>query len=64
MLEELLPYVRRAMPAEAQRVERSLAYYQHRTLPPLDKLINRDALQAPEFKAGAVFREYPAPRPY
>jgi len=64
ILEELLPYVRRAMPAEVERVERSLAYYQDRTLPPLDKLINRDALQAPEFNAGAAFREYPAPRPY
>ncbi len=62
--EELLSYARRAMPSEAERVARTLAYYQENTLPPLDELINDTALQAPAFDASAAFRDYPAARPY
>jgi len=62
--EELLAYVRHAIPAEAGRVAQALAYYQDKTLPPLDELINYAALQAPAFNASAAFRDYPAPRPY
>ncbi|MGB5717810.1 MAG: tetratricopeptide repeat protein, partial [Gammaproteobacteria bacterium] len=42
--EELLSYARRAMPGEADRVALTLAYYQDKTLPPLDELINYAAL--------------------
>ena len=62
--EELLSYARRAMPAETERMTQTLGYYQARTLPPLDEVINYAALQAPAFNASAAFREYPAPRPY
>jgi tetratricopeptide (TPR) repeat protein len=62
--EELLSYARRAMPGEADRVAQTLAYYQDKTLPPLDELINHAALQAQGFNATAPFRDYPAARPY
>ena len=62
--EELLSYARRAMPGEADRVAQTLAYYQDKTLPPLDEVINVAAMQAPPFNASAPFRDYPAPRPY
>ena len=62
--EDLLAYVRQSMPAEEGRVAQALAYYQDKTLPPLDVLINYAALQAPAFNASAAFRDYPAPRPY
>jgi len=62
--EELLSYARRAMPGESERVAQTLAYYQAQTLPPLDEIINVDAMQAPAFTASAAFRDYPAPRPY
>lgn len=64
MQKELLSYVRHAIPAEEGRVTRTLVYYQDKTLPPLDELINYTALQAPAFNASAPFRDYPAPRPY
>jgi len=64
MQEELLSYARRAMPGEADRVALTLAYYQDKTLPPLDELINYAALGAQGFNATAAFRDYPAPRPY
>ena len=62
--QELLSYVRSAMPAEADRVAQILADYENNTLPPLDKLINYAALQPAPFNAAAVFSEYPTPRPY
>ena len=62
--EELLSYARRAMPGEADRLGQTLAYYQDKTLPPLDEVINYAAMHAPAFNASAAFREYPAPRPY
>ena len=64
MQETLLSYARGAMPGEAERVAQTLAYYQARTLPPLDEVINYAALQAPPFSASTTFRNYPAPRPY
>ena len=62
--EELLAYVQQAMPIEADRVGRTLSYYQQGKRPPLDELIDRSVLQAPAFNATAPFRDYPAPRPY
>jgi hypothetical protein len=62
--EELLSYARRAMPSESERVAGTLAYYQDKTLPPLDELINYTALQPQGFDATAAFRDYPAARPY
>ncbi len=62
--EELLSYARRAMPGEADRVALTLAYYQDKTLPPLDELINYAALGAQGFNATTAFRDYPAARPY
>jgi len=62
--ENLLSYAQRAMPAEADRVAKTLAYYQDKTQPPLDELINHAALQPAPFNASAVFRDYPAARPY
>ncbi|MGB5425882.1 MAG: tetratricopeptide repeat protein [Gammaproteobacteria bacterium] len=64
MQEALLSYTRHAMPGETERVAQTLAYYQEKTLPPLDVVINYAALQAPAFNASAAFRDYPAPRPY
>ncbi len=64
MQETLLSYARRTMPGEEERIAKTLAYYQAQTLPPLDEVINYAALQAPPFAARAVFRDYPAPRPY
>ncbi len=64
MQEELLSYAHRAMPGEADRVAQTLAYYQDKTLPPLDELLNYAALEAQRFNATAAFRDYPAPRPY
>jgi tetratricopeptide (TPR) repeat protein len=62
--EELLAYARRAMPSESERVAGTLAYYQDKTLPPLDELINYTALQPQRFDAAVAFRDYPAARPY
>jgi tetratricopeptide (TPR) repeat protein len=62
--EELLAYARQNMPAEADRVARTLAYYQQGTCPPLDELIDRSVLKAPPFNATAAIRDYPAARPY
>ncbi len=62
--EELLSYAQQRMPAEAERVARTLSYYREGKRPPLDDLIDRSALQAPEFNATAPFRDYPAARPY
>ena len=62
--EELLAYLQQAIPTEADRVARTLSYYQQGKRPPLDELIDRSALQAPAFNATAPFRDYPAPRPY
>ncbi|MGB5178056.1 MAG: tetratricopeptide repeat protein [Gammaproteobacteria bacterium] len=62
--EELLSYARRAMPGEADRVALTLDYYQDKTLPPLDELINYAALGAQGFNVTAAFRDYPAARPY
>ncbi len=64
MQEELLSYARRAMPAEAERLAQTLAGYSEKTLPPLGKLINYDAMQPPAVDASAAFRDYPTPRPY
>ena len=62
--EQLLSYAQRAMPAEAERVSKMLAYYRDGTLPPLDELINHKALQPAKFNAEVAFRDYPAARPY
>jgi tetratricopeptide (TPR) repeat protein len=62
--ENLLSYAQRAMPAEADRVAKTLAYYQGKTLPLLDELINHAALQPAKFNATLAFRDYPAARPY
>ena len=62
--EELLSYARHAMPGEADRVALTLAYYQEKTLPPLDELINYAALGSQGFNATTAFRDYPAARPY
>jgi len=62
--ENLLSFAERAMPAEVERVAKTLAYYQDKTLPPLDELINHAALQPAKFNATAAFRDYPAHRPY
>ena len=62
--QELLSYVRSAMPAEADRVAQILADYEDNTLPALDKLINYAALRPAPFNATAVFSDYPTPRPY
>ena len=62
--EELLSYAQQHMPAEADRVARTLSYYQEGELPPLDDLIDRSALQAPPFSASATLRDYPTARPY
>ena len=62
--ENLLSFAQRAMPAEVGRVTKTLAYYQDKTLPPLDELINHAALQPAKFNATAEFRDYPAYRPY
>lgn len=64
MQETLLSYARNAIPGEEDRLAKTLADYQARTLPPLDEVINYAALQAPPFTASAAFRDYPAPRPY
>ena len=61
---ELLSYAQQHMPAEADRVARTLSYYQEGELPPLDDLIDRSALQAPPFSASATLRDYPTARPY
>jgi len=62
--ENLLSFAQRAMPTEVERVAKTLAYYQDKTLPPLDELINHAALQPAKFNATAAFRDYPAHRPY
>jgi tetratricopeptide (TPR) repeat protein len=62
--ENLLSYAQRAMPEEVDRVAKTLAYYQDKTLPPLDELIDHAALQPARFNATAEFRDYPATRPY
>ena len=62
--EELLSYAQQRMPAEADRVARTLSYYREAKLPPLDDLIDRSALQAPPFDASATLRDYPTARPY
>jgi tetratricopeptide (TPR) repeat protein len=62
--ENLLSYAQRAMPAEADRVAKTLAYYQEKKLPPLDELINHAALQPAKFNATVAIRDYPAARPY
>jgi len=62
--EELLSYARQSMPAEADRVARTLSYYREGTRPPLDELFDRSVLKAPPFNATAPFRDYPAARPY
>ena len=61
---ELLSYAQQSMPAEADRVARTLSYYREAERPPLDDLIDRSVLKAPPFNATAPFREYPAARPY
>ena len=62
--DNLLSFAQRAMPEEVDRVAKTLAYYQDKTLPPLDELINHAALQPAGFNATTEFRDYPAPRPY
>ena len=62
--ENLLSFAQRAMPVEVGRVAKTLAYYQDKTLPPLDELIDHAALQPARFNATAEFRDYPATRPY
>lgn len=62
--EELLSYAQQRLPAEADRVARTLSYYREGKLPPLEDLIDRSALQAPRFNASATLRDYPTARPY
>ena len=61
---ELFSYAQQYMPAETDRVGHTLTYYREGKLPPLDKLIDRSALQAPPFNASATLRDYPTARPY